>query len=105
MDENGFRDVEEGLEPEQRQRRADRDGVPWGALLLIVWAVVLIVFAVQNADDTPVEFLAWETQMPVALLVLITALATLVLTGLGSAVYRRRRRQRRDMKEAPRSED
>ena len=69
MDENGIRDIEEGLEPERPQRRADRDAFPWGAVLLVIWAIVLIVFAVQNADDTTVQFLAWETQMPVALLV------------------------------------
>ncbi len=79
--------------------------MPWGAILLLLWAVLLIVFSVQNANDTPVEFLVWEWQIPVALLVMITALATLVLTGMGFAFYRRRRRQRRQMKDALRSED
>jgi hypothetical protein len=43
--------------------------------------------------------------MPVALLVMITALATLVLTGIASAFYRRKRRRRRETKRALRSED
>lgn len=95
-------DVEEHLEPEpQKQVGA---GIPWGAALLLVWAVLLIIFSVQNADDTPVEFLGWAWQMPVALLVMVTALVTLVLTALGSAFYRRRRRKRRQMKETLRAD-
>jgi uncharacterized integral membrane protein len=62
----------------------------------MVWAVALVVFAVQNAEATTIDFLGWSWQMPVALLVMITALVTLVLTAGGSAVYRRRRRRRRD---------
>lgn len=106
MDENEVHDVDDELEPERLPvGRGRTEGVPWGAVLLLLWAVLLIVFSVQNADDTTVEFLAWSWSMPVALLVMITALATLVLTGIGSAFYRRKRRQRREMKRALRSED
>jgi uncharacterized integral membrane protein len=106
MDENEIHDVEDQLEPESRSIVSDqRDGVPWGAVLLLLWAVILIIFSVQNADDTTVQFLAWSWSMPVALLVMITALATLVLTGIGSAFYRRKRRRRREMKRTLRSED
>jgi uncharacterized integral membrane protein len=106
MDENDIRDVEDHLEPEPRGLRSDdREGIPWGGLLLLLWAVLLIIFSVQNARDTTVEFLTWSWAMPVALLVMITALATLVLTGIGFAFYRRRRRQRRQMKRASQSED
>lgn len=105
MDENEIHDVDDQLEPEPRPVGRDgTEGFPWGAVLLLLWAVLLIVFSVQNADDTNVEFLAWSWSMPVALLVMITALATLVLTGIGSAFYRRKRRQRREMKRALRSE-
>ena len=106
MDENEIHDVDEDLSPEPPPPRAEeREGIPWGAAFLLVWAVLLIVFAVQNADDTTVRFLGWTWVMPVAMLVMITALATLVLTGLGSAFYRRRRRKRREMREALRSDD
>jgi uncharacterized integral membrane protein len=106
MDENEIQDVDDQLQAEPRPVGADEpEGLPWGAVLLLLWAVLLIVFSVQNADDTIVEFLAWSWTMPVALLVMITALATLVLTGIASAFYRRKRRQRREMKRALRSED
>jgi len=106
MDENEIQGVDYQLQPEPRPVGAEeREGFPWGAVLLLVWAVLLIVFSVQNADDTTVEFLTWSWTMPVALLVMITALATLVLTGIASAFYRRKRRRRRETKRALRSED
>jgi uncharacterized integral membrane protein len=106
MDENGFRDIDDQLEPEPPPARSDeREGIPWGAVFLLIWAVLLIVFSVQNADNTSVNFLGWVWDMPVALLVMVTALATLVLTGLGFAFYRRRRRQLREMKQSSRAAD
>lgn len=106
MDENEIRDVEDQLEPEPPPLGAgDGEGVPWGAILALLWAVLLIIFSVQNADDTTVAFLAWSWTMPVALLVMITALATLVITGVGFAFYRRRRRKSREMRRALQSKE
>jgi uncharacterized integral membrane protein len=106
MDENGFRDIDDQLEPEAPPARADdREGIPWGAVFLLIWAVLLIVFSVQNAENASVNFLGWVWEMPVALLVMVTALATLVLTGLGFAFYRRRRRRLREMKQSSRAAD
>lgn len=105
MDDNEIHDVEEELRPEPPARASEREGIPWGAALLLLWAVALIVFSVQNADVTTVQFLGWSWEMPVALLVMVTALATLVLTGLGTAFYRRRRRRRRRMEQALRPGD
>ncbi|HWB88563.1 MAG TPA: lipopolysaccharide assembly protein LapA domain-containing protein [Acidimicrobiia bacterium] len=97
MDDNEIRDLESELEGEVRVPPGERkEGIPWAAILVMVWAVALVVFAVQNAEATTIDFLGWSWQMPVALLVMITALVTLVLTAGGSAVYRRRRRRRRD---------
>jgi len=106
MDESAFRDIDDQLEPEPPTEPADnREGIPWGAVFLLIWAVLLIVFSVQNADNASVHFLGWVWEMPVALLVMVTALATLVLTGLGFAFYRRRRRRLRDMKQSSRAAD
>lgn len=100
-----IREVEDQLQPEAPPPRETRAGVPWGAILLLIWAVALIIFSVQNAESTTVEFLAWDWSMPVALLVMITALVTLFVTAIGAAVYRRRRRQRAEMKRAMRSDE
>jgi len=96
MDENEIHDIEEGLTPEPRpMRRDDESRIPWGGVLLLLWAAVLIVFSVQNADETTVSFLGWEWVMPVALLVLVTALTTILLGAIAWSIYRRRRRKRR----------
>lgn len=106
MGDNEIHDVNEDLVPEETpETTAVRDPAPWGLALLLVWAVLLIIFSVQNAQRVTVEFLGWDWQMPLALLMMITALATLVITGLGMAFYRRRRRKHRDLKQAARSED
>lgn len=107
MDENEFRDIEDQLEPAAtpQLQGPEREGIPWVAVFLLFWAVLLTVFAVQNADTAPVRFLGWVWEMPVALLVMVTALATLVLTGLGFAFYRRRRRLKRELRQASRSSD
>jgi uncharacterized integral membrane protein len=106
MDENEIRDVKDHLEPQARFAEAtDREGIAWGVVFLLVWAILLIVFSVQNAHDATVDFLVWSWSMPVALLTLITALVTLVITWIGSAFYRRRRRQSRELKRAFRSKE
>jgi uncharacterized integral membrane protein len=107
MDDNETRDQGDRLEPEGVSPVVPVDehraGVPWGGMMLLIWAVALIVFSVQNAEDTTVTFLNWEWDMPVALLVMVTALATLVLTGVGSAIYRRQRRRRAQLRATARS--
>lgn len=105
MDENEIHDVEEQMVPEEPGTSFEREPIPWGPILLLFWAVLIIIFAVQNAHEATVEFLAWDWQMPVAMLILITALVTLVVTGVGFAFYRRRRRRNRIRRESSRSED
>jgi len=102
MDENGFQDIDDQLEPEAPPTRVvdEKEGIPWGAVILLIWALLLTIFAVQNAETAPIHFLGWVWEMPVALLVMVTALTTLVLTGVGFAFYRRRRRRRREMRQA-----
>lgn len=105
MDENEIHDVDEDLVPGESAATTGREPVPWGLALLLIWAVLLIIFSVQNAQQVTVEFLAWDWQMPLALLMMITALATLVITGVGMGFYRRSRRKRRDMRDAAQSND
>jgi uncharacterized integral membrane protein len=104
MDGDEIRDVEESLQPEPRRTTERPVGFPWGAVLLMIWAVALIIFSVQNADVTTVQFLGWSFEMPVALLVMVTALITLIVAAVGSAFYRRRRRKRAIEKEAAKSD-
>lgn len=106
MDQNESNDVEARMRAEaESSRDVASGGIPWGAALLLVWAVMLVVFSVQNAEIATVSFLGWSWDMPVALLVMVTALVTLVLSVIVSAFYRRRRRQRREVRRAERSGD
>lgn len=86
-----IQEVEDQLQPEPPDLP---NNTPWGAFFLGIWLVALIIFAIQNSDTVRVHFLWLDWDAPVAVLVIVTALATLVLTGLGSAIYRRRQRKR-----------
>ncbi len=50
-------------------------------------AVIITVFALQNADPTTVRFLVWRAEaMPVAGLVLASLIAGLLIAGLPLAI-------------------
>lgn len=91
MDDGEFRDIEEHLTPEPD--RMDGAGIPWGLIFFALWVIALMVFTVQNADEITIHFLWMDMTMPVAILVLTTAVASAILTGLAQAIYRRRRRK------------
>lgn len=101
MDENGFQNFDDSQEQTSRPPvPIERGGIPWGAIALAVWALALVIFSVQNAEQETIDFLWWSFNMPVALLVIVTALVTLLLTGIGFAFYRRRKRKEARAREA-----
>jgi uncharacterized integral membrane protein len=66
---------------------------------LSVLAVLLITFLAQNTEPVPIEFLVWDGEAPLFVIVLV-ALATAALTTLTvSGVWRRRRRRYRTERE------
>jgi uncharacterized integral membrane protein len=69
-------------------------GVPWGALIALLGLALVVVFAVQNTEPVPVEFLWLEGEYPLALVILITAAAAVLIAQLVAYLYRRRRRRR-----------
>ncbi|HWL49502.1 MAG TPA: LapA family protein [Acidimicrobiia bacterium] len=80
-------------------RRPEATGVAWGAIVAFAGIALIIVFAVQNTDPVPVRFLWMEGEHPLAIVILITVGAVILLTELIGVSYRRRRRRRRDEKE------
>ncbi len=58
-------------------------------------AVALIVFIAQNTDDTRVNFLGWDWDLPLFLLLLITIVLSVVCTEIAGWYMGRRRRNRR----------
>ncbi|HEX2403150.1 MAG TPA: LapA family protein [Acidimicrobiia bacterium] len=79
--------------------RSGSTGIAWGAIVAFFGIALVIVFAVQNTDPVPVRFLWMEGQHPLAIVILITVGAVILLTELIGVSYRRRRRRRRDEKE------
>ena len=66
----------------------------------VLGIALVVVFSVQNTDPVPVRFLWMEGQFPLAIVILITIGAVVLLTALiGGAYRRRRRRQRQDREE------
>jgi uncharacterized integral membrane protein len=63
---------------------------------------LLIIFIAQNTRTTMVSFLAWEGEVPVAVALLIAAVAGLFLAALAGAlrILQLRRRVRRERRTA-----
>ena len=80
-------------------RRSESTGIAWGAIVAFAGIALVIVFAVQNTDPVPVRFLWMEGQHPLAIVILITVGAEILLTELIGVIYRRTRRRRRVEKE------
>ena len=81
--------------------RGSRTSGVWAATVgLGVLLVLLIIFIAQNTRQTTVSFLAWDGQVPVAVAILIAAVAGLFLALLAGLLRilqlkRRVRRTRR----------
>lgn len=59
--------------------------------VVLASALALLIF--QNTRSTKVEWLVFETEQPLWVLLLVTALATLVVAELVGGARRRRRRK------------
>lgn len=84
-------------EPEPGRREST--GIAWGAILLMLGITLIVVFAVQNTDPVPVQFLWMEGQFPLAIVILITIGVVVLITELIGVSYRRRRRRQRQERE------
>jgi uncharacterized integral membrane protein len=72
--------------------------IPWAGVFLVIWVAAVFTFAIQNAEDVTVEFIWLDLTLPVAVLVLATALLT-ALTAWLLGFFRRRRRDRGEARE------
>jgi uncharacterized integral membrane protein len=67
-----------------------------GAIASIVGLVALVVFMLQNRDETNLNFLMFEVTWPLWLTILVSALlGALIWFGLGVMRRRSRRKERR----------
>jgi uncharacterized integral membrane protein len=56
--------------------------ITWRGIVLIIIAVLLLVFAVQNLESAPVSFLGVDFSVPVWLLVVVTFALGMLLGGV-----------------------
>jgi uncharacterized integral membrane protein len=78
--------------------RGSRTSGFWAAVVVLgLVLLLLIIFIAQNTRKTTVSFLAWDGQVPVAVAILIAALAGMFLAGLAGMlrILQLRRRIRR----------
>ena len=78
-------------------------GLFWGLVFGVLLAVVMIILAAQNTDDTMISFLGWDFSTPLIAVILAALLVGVVLDEVVGLVYRaRRRRTLTDRKELKR---
>jgi uncharacterized integral membrane protein len=72
---------------------AGRRGITWTPRL-VIWTVILaaiLIFILQNFDDASVNILFWDYKPPLAVLLLISAIAGYILGWLRPHFRSRRR--------------
>jgi uncharacterized integral membrane protein len=78
--------------------RGSRTSRMWIAVVaLVVVLLLLIIFIAQNTQDVEVSFLGWDGRPPLAVALLIAAVAGLLLAATAGAlrIWQLRRRVRR----------
>jgi uncharacterized integral membrane protein len=51
-----------------------------GLIISLVIAILLVVFALQNAEEVIIKFFGWEKPIPVVLLILVSALIGMIVS-------------------------
>lgn len=74
-------------------------GVTMLLLGLFILAVLVIILLAQNTQGVPFEFLWFEAEPPLFVLILVTAAAAAALTEVLGGIWRRRRRTQRTERE------
>ena len=74
--------------PQERKRE-----IPWRAIGVAVVALVIVVFVVQNWDETPVEFLFFEINSQLSISLIAAILIGVLLDRLVIGLNRIRRRK------------
>jgi uncharacterized integral membrane protein len=66
--------------------------ITWRGVVLVVIAVALLVFAVQNLQSAPVKFVGIDFSVPVWLLVSVTFILGMLLGGVVRGTARKLRK-------------
>lgn len=97
-DRFGEEQPDPGGEPLERPDRQPAD-VPWGLLAAMLLMVAIIILAGQNTQEVELNYLGWSVQAPLVVIVLSTAVVSMLLDELIGVVWRRRKLGRRRERE------
>jgi uncharacterized integral membrane protein len=64
-----------------------------GLIISLIIAILLVVFALQNAEEVVIKFFGWEDTIPVVLLILVSALVGMIVSAILSISNTRKLRQ------------
>jgi uncharacterized integral membrane protein len=89
------------------RRRSHATGIHWSYIAALILLAALILVVVQNGQNVTFRWLWFDVDASLAVLLLVTALGTMLMTSLGGVVWRRVARHRdfdgrRGHSEAPR---
>jgi len=79
-------------EPDQHRVFAGT-GISWAFIFGAILTAAIIVLAVQNTDTVPVQLFFWETEAPLIIVMLITALVVILIDEMIGLIIRRRKRK------------
>lgn len=69
-----------------------------GVIISLIIAILLVVFALQNAEEVVIKFFGWERPIPVVLLILVSALVGMIVIAILSIGNTRKlRREKKEL--------
>ncbi|MHB8490408.1 MAG: LapA family protein [Candidatus Dormibacteria bacterium] len=87
-------------EDRSERREFHGTGMYWSLLLGVILAIAILIGIVQNAQSVQLKYLVWDLSTPLIVVLLVTIVASVLLTALVGVVWRhRRRRQLTDREE------
>ena len=92
-------EIEDQPEPVEAPVPPVSEGVPWGGIIATIGLILVVVFAVQNTDTVPVDFLWIGGEFPLAVVILVTFVSSVLFALIAGGLYRRRRLRMRAEKQ------
>lgn len=72
------------------------NGLGVGTIIAGIVAIAAVIFALQNSDPTPMEFLFFEATVPLSVVIVISIILGATLGWFFGVMRRRRRKNRHD---------
>ena len=87
-------------EDKSTRREFRGTGMYWSLLLGLILAIAILIGIIQNAQSVQLKYLVWDLSTPLIVVLLVTIVASVLLTALVGVAWRhRRRRQLADREE------